>query len=266
MTIKAVMFDLDDTLLWDERSVSEAFEATCKAAAAKFPGIDSGELERSVRSEAQSIYFAHSTYPFCKMIGINPFEALWAKFSEGVLPEFRELERFAPGYRLEAWTRGLSRLGVNSDEWGSKLADMFPAERRSRSLIYDDTLAVLDAFRGNYQLLLLTNGAPDLQKEKIAGVPSLASYFEDIVISGQFGKGKPDPAIFQHALGLLGVQADEAIMIGDKLTTDILGSLHTGISNAWLNRKGVSRNDEIVPMFEIHSLMELPKLIESLNP
>jgi putative hydrolase of the HAD superfamily len=264
MTIKAVMFDLDDTLLWDDRSVSEAFEATCKAAAAQFPGIDPGELERSVRSEAQSIYLAYPTYPFCKMIGINPFEALWAKFNEGELPEFRELERLAPGYRRKAWTRGLRQLGVDSEEWGSKLAGMFPAERRARALIYEDTFTILDTLRGKYKLLLLTNGAPDLQKEKIAGVPALASYFDHIVISGQFGKGKPDPAIFEHALGLLGVQANEAIMIGDKLTTDILGSLKTGIPNAWLNRKNASRNDEIVPLFEIHGLMELPKLIESL--
>jgi putative hydrolase of the HAD superfamily len=264
MTIKAVMFDLDDTLLWDERSVSEAFEATCKAAAGEFPGIDPRELERSVRNEAQSIYFANPTYPFCKMIGINPFEALWAKFSEGEQSEFRELERFAPGYRRDAWTQGLRQLGVVSEDWGNKLADMFPAERRSRSLIYDDTFAILDTLRGKFKLLLLTNGAPDLQKEKIAGVPSLASYFDHIVISGQFGKGKPDPAIFQHALGLLDVQANEAIMIGDKLTTDILGSLHTGIPNAWLNRKNSSRNDEIIPKFEIRGLMELPKIIETL--
>lgn len=33
MALKAIMFDLDDTLLWDERSVREAFHETCLTAA-----------------------------------------------------------------------------------------------------------------------------------------------------------------------------------------------------------------------------------------
>lgn len=43
MPIAAVLFDLDDTLLWDERSVEEAFEVTCQAGAAE-TGVDAGAL------------------------------------------------------------------------------------------------------------------------------------------------------------------------------------------------------------------------------
>ncbi|MDU4698804.1 MAG: HAD family hydrolase, partial [Paenibacillus sp.] len=49
MTIKAVCFDLDDTLLWDERSVREAFAATCESAAAKTGSLNPEQLEEAVR-------------------------------------------------------------------------------------------------------------------------------------------------------------------------------------------------------------------------
>lgn len=262
MAIKAVLFDLDDTLLWDERSVKEAFEATCRLAQEKHPTVAIEALEESVRKEARALYESFETFPFTKIIGINPFEALWARFSEGELEPFRKLEALAPGYRVEAWTRGLSALGIEDAELGRILADTFPAERRARPIVYEETFRVLDALKGRYKLLLLTNGAPDLQQEKIAGVPELAPYFDHIVISGSFGEGKPAESIFLHAMELLGIQSDEGIMVGDKLTTDILGSNRVGMRNAWINRHGVSRTDEIVPAHEIADLNELLDILD----
>ena len=138
------------------------------------------------------------------MIGINPFEGLWANFTQGEDENFRKLEKLAPGYRTESWTRGLAALGIEDRELGYKLGEMFAAERRSRPYVYEETFRVLDALKGKYKLLLLTNGSPDLQKEKLAGVPEIAPYFDHIVISGEFGQGKPATAIFNYALGLLG--------------------------------------------------------------
>src|SRR6478672_2942308 len=114
MAKQAVLFDLDDTLLWDDRSVKEAFEATCETAAAA-TGLDPAELEESVRREARALYESYETFSFTKMIGINPFEGLWANFTAGEQPEFRQLEQLAPVYRTESWRRGLAALGVNDE-------------------------------------------------------------------------------------------------------------------------------------------------------
>lgn len=263
MGIKAVLFDLDDTLLWDERSVKEAFQATC-AEAARHYQVDPEQLEEAVRREARALYESYETFPFTKMIGINPFEGLWAHFSQGKQEEFRKLQALAPEYRKDSWTRGLQALGIEDKELGHKLAEMFPAERRNRPIVYEETFEVLDQLKSKYQLLLLTNGSPDLQKEKLAGVPELASYFDHIVISGEFGQGKPAGAIFEHAMSLLGIRADEGVMIGDKLTTDILGSNTVGMRNMWINRHGLQRTDEIVPAHEITNLREIQHVIDSL--
>ena len=55
MAKQAVLFDLDDTLLWDDRSVQEAFDATCEAAAAQ-TGVNAKALEEAVRREARALY------------------------------------------------------------------------------------------------------------------------------------------------------------------------------------------------------------------
>jgi len=259
---KAVLFDLDDTLLWDARSVQEAFRATCDYAAEK-TGVDPVALEEAVRGEARAIYEAFEAFPFTKMIGINPFEGLWARFAEGQQQEFRQLEQFVPSYRKSAWTKGLAALGVNDEQLGAELGEMFPAERRKRPLVYEETFEVLKKLQGSYKLLLLTNGSPDLQREKLAGVPELAPYFDHIIISGEFGRGKPDVTIFQHALEKLELPAEACVMVGDKLTTDILGANTAGIDSVWINREGVNRNDDIIPTYTIKSLNELFAIIEA---
>ncbi|MFE5317342.1 HAD family hydrolase [Paenibacillus sp. NPDC056579] len=264
MSIQAVLFDLDDTLLWDDRSVKEAFQATCEEAA-KYYDIDPSELETAVRIEARALYESYETFPFTQMIGINPFEGLWANFTEGENDNFRKLEQLAPGYRTQSWTLGLKALGIDDAELGYKLGELFPAERRKRPFVYEETFEVLKQLKGNYKLLLLTNGSPDLQKEKLAGVPDLAPYFDHIVISGNFGEGKPASSIFHHAMDLLGITPEQGVMIGDKLTTDILGSGRVGMPNMWINRHAVSRTDEIVPAYEITNLREIQGVIDTIN-
>lgn len=261
--IKAIFFDLDDTLLWDDKSVRDAFRATCELAGEKYQ-LNPAELEEAVRKEARELYASYETYPFTQMIGINPFEGLWGNFTAGEQEEFRKMQQIVPTYRRDAWTKGLQRLGITDPEFGQVLAEHFPAERRKRPIVYDETFTVLEELKKNQQLLLLTNGSPDLQQEKLDGVPALVPYFDHIVISGNFGKGKPDPSIFQHALDLFSLENHEVLMVGDKLTTDILGANKTGIKSVWINRHEMTRDDEIVPSYEIKSLHELQAIIESL--
>lgn len=265
MAIKAVLFDLDDTLLWDERSVKEAFAATCEEAAKHYSNIEPAALEEAVRKEARALYESYETFPFTKMIGINPFEGLWARFEKGEQEEFRKLQALAPEYRKQSWIRGLKALGVDDAELGARLAEQFPAERRSRPIVYEETFEVLKQLKGKYKLLLLTNGSPDLQQEKLNGVSELIPYFDHVVISGDFGKGKPDASIFEHAMELLGIQPEEGVMIGDKLTTDIMGSNTVRMKNMWINRHGATRTDEIIPAYEITNLREIQAVIDSIK-
>ncbi len=260
--IKALLFDLDDTLLWDQKSVAEAFRATCEYAESNC-GVNAGKLEAAVRNAARDLYASYDTYGFTQMIGINPFEGLWGDFDDGTL-EFPKMKEIAPIYRRDAWTNGLKALGIDDEKLGIELAERFPQERRKKPFLYEETFEVLDRLKGNYQLLLLTNGSPQLQNKKLKITPEIAPYFDEIVISGAFGKGKPDESIFRHALEKLKVSPDEALMIGDNLMTDILGSNRAGIKNVWVNRHSKPRQ-EVEPTYEITDLTELLPLLRSLT-
>lgn len=260
--IKAVFFDLDDTLLWDKKSVKEAFRATCLVAEERY-GINPEELEEAVREAARNLYASYETYPYTQMIGINPFEGLWGNFKDNT-DEFKALSKIVPQYRSDAWTAGLKALGIDDPEFGHELGERFPEERRKVPFVYEDTFPVLDELKKNYRLLLLTNGSPDLQNTKLRITPEIPPYFEQIVISGDFGKGKPNPGIFEHALALMSLQRDEVIMVGDNLNTDIKGANATGIKSVWINRHGMEAT-EVVPTFEIKQLSDIYSILEKLN-
>lgn len=260
--IKAIFFDLDDTLLWDQRSVKEAFAATCKFAQERY-GIDPDQLEEAVREEARKLYSSYEIYPFTQMIGINPFEGLWGNFLDDH-NDFRKMKDQVPTYRKEAWTMGLKRMGIDNPDFGFELAERFPEERRKVPFVYEETFSTLDRLKGDYQLLLITNGSPDLQKTKLEITSELVPYFDQIVISGAFGRGKPDPSIFEHALSLMSLKNDEVIMVGDNLMTDILGANRAGIQSVWINRHNKAR-EEVIPAYEIQHLEELFPILEDLK-
>jgi putative hydrolase of the HAD superfamily len=257
--IKAIFFDLDDTLLWDQKSVKEAFIATCKLAEERF-GIDTSQLEEAVRDAAKNLYSSFETYEFTQKIGINPFEGLWGDFLDEH-EDLKKLKNIVPNYRREAWMLGLKKLGINDPDFGAELAERFPEERRKAPFVYEDTFEVLDKLKDDYQLILITNGSPDLQHTKLKLTPELIPYFHHIVISGDFGKGKPDPSIFEHVLERLTLQKEDVIMVGDNLMTDILGANRAGIQSVWINRHQKDRN-EVIPTYEIQNLVELYTILQ----
>lgn len=260
--LKAIIFDLDDTLLWDARSVNEALVATCDYAAEK-QNINSNELEKIIREKAPEIYATFDTINYVKNIGIGYFEGLWGDFNcEG--EEQEKVRQMAPKYRLKTWDTGLRILGIEDESFAKELAEKFREERKSRIYIYDETLDVLNQLKGKYKLILLTNGSPDLQRTKLSLSPELEPYLDDIIISGGFGSGKPDPAIFEHVLDRNEITKEEAIMVGDNLYTDILGASRTGIRSIWINHHQVEAKD-VDPTYEISRLEEVLPLIRELS-
>ncbi|MFJ3389272.1 HAD family hydrolase [Lysinibacillus sp. NPDC086135] len=262
MSINTIIFDLDDTLLWDKKSVKTAFEKTCEYAAT-IHNVNPAELEEAVRKEARALYEGYETYDYTVLIGINPFEGLWGTFDDPT-DSFQNMKNIVPGYRTEAWTKGLAVLGIDDAQLGAELGERFVAERKVSPFLYEDTFDVLDKLKGKYQLVLLTNGAPSLQNLKLEITPEIAPYFDHIIISGDFGKGKPDASIFEYVMEQAGIIADDAVMVGDNLNTDILGSSRVGMRNVWINRENNAPNGVVTPTYEVDSLTALLELVNKL--
>lgn len=262
MSVNTIIFDLDDTLLWDKQSIKTAFEKTC-AYAHKKCDVDPTKLEDAVRVEARKLYESYETYDYTVLIGINPFEGLWGTFDDST-DSFQKMKEIIPTYRKEAWTNGLMVLGIEDPTLGAELGERFVEERKKSPFVYEDTYAVLDALKQDYQLILLTNGAPSLQNLKLEITPEILPYFDHVIISGDFGKGKPDPELFEFMMASAGITAKEGIMVGDNLNTDIKGSASVGMKNVWINREGNVNDTEVEPTYEVASLTEFMELIRSL--
>lgn len=254
MATEAILFDLDDTLVVEESSVEEAFLATSAHVYQRYelaPQI----FTRSIREHARRIWQASPTITYCRTIGISSWEGLWARFL-GNDPNMKALREWAPVYRRDAWSSALAEHGVNDISFGEELATIFQDERRSRHIPFPDSEPVLKELRAGYGLGLVSNGVPDLQREKIEGA-NLAHYFNSITISGEVGVGKPDPRIFEAAMQKLDVEPEAALMVGNSLKRDIAGARQAGLRAVWVNRLGFEPGDDVKPVIEVKSLFEL---------
>jgi putative hydrolase of the HAD superfamily len=257
---RAVLFDLDETLVVEEASVVAAFEATARLAAER-RDVHVGALAVAARLHARELWRAAPTYPYCLAIGISSWEGLWCRF-DGNGPEMTALRAWAPTYRSEAWARALGSQGVYDPDLADELGERFGGERRARHEVFADAEPSLAALRPTYMLALVTNGASCLQREKL-DASQLDRYFDAVVVSAEFGIGKPEPEIFEYTLAELGVSAAEATMVGDSLTRDVAGAVQAGMSGVWLNRFGQDAT-EAVRAVELATLDGLSEVLNQL--
>jgi putative hydrolase of the HAD superfamily len=134
-----------------------------------------------------------------------------------------------------------------------ELAERFIRERRSRHALFPETEHVLQELYSGHRLALVTNGVPDLQREKIQAT-NLERFFESLVLSGDVGVGKPDPRIFSVALEGLSASPEEAVMVGDSLHRDIAGARGVGMRGIWVNRARAAADIDITPEGEVAAL------------
>jgi putative hydrolase of the HAD superfamily len=186
---------------------------------------------------------------------------LWQEISE---PYFRRYDRgeieFA-AMRIERTAHFLRELGREDDS--RRAADLetarFVCLNRS-FVLFDDVLPCLAALRErSLRLGVITNNDGPHQRRKLAAV-GLADSFDALAISGELGSAKPDPAIFQHACTAIGVAADAALHVGDRLDTDALGAVGAGLIGVWLDRRRAAGGERRVPV--VSTLAELPALVE----
>lgn len=250
--LKALIFDLDDTLVVEKDSAAVALQATCQLAAQRYD-LDPTALHATVRETCLQLWHHHCpARAYVVQIGISSWEALWSRF-EGDNEHLAALRAWASKYRRDSWHHALQAHRVDDVELASELAETFPAHRRRRHIVYDDVRPALEQLRQTCRLALLTNGASDLQREKIAGA-GIAADFEEILVAGDIGIAKPHPRIFETMLARLNVKPDEAVMLGDSQSKDIQGAQAIGMKAIWVNRTATPRREGVTYDLEITTL------------
>jgi putative hydrolase of the HAD superfamily len=259
MNLKAVFFDLDDTLVVDEAVSREALRATAEHAHARH-GANADAFVRDATRQAKTLWQTGPCHAFCRAIGISAFECLWGKF-EGDTEDLTRLREWALTYREQVFDAALRDQMIESAEGAHDLAAVFGRERRRLQRLMPDARETLTRLASHYKIALLTNGAPDLQREKIAA-SGLGSFFSAIAVSGEHGIGKPRAEIFHRLAAEVGVTPDEAIMVGNSLERDIAGAHNAGIASVWIKVPGSEEHHPVEPHHTITGLAELPALLE----
>ena len=238
------LLDLDDTLLEDHRVSREVLEALGRAL-----GVEG--LFPAVKAKAEALFKEAPFYPWAEAIGHSALEALWARYST---PGLEGLAAWAKGFRQRVFREALAALGGPVERAG-ELAEAFFRERR-RFPLFPEVPEFLAALRAKGAIpVLLTNGVPDLQREKLVGA-GLIEAFPLTLVSGEVGLGKPDPRLFRMALCAFGAGPEEAVMVGDNPQRDIQGALLAGIQAVWVDRGHRPPDPRFPPHLSVRDLRE----------
>jgi putative hydrolase of the HAD superfamily len=262
MPIQAILFDLDDTLIVDEAVSAAALDATAQHAM-KTLGSSIDAFRRDARAHAKRLHAESPVYPYCRRIGISAFECLWGKFL-GDTPELTALREWALRYRVQVFDATLRSQELDGGESAAELAETFAAQRRKLQRLMPDAREVLTRLSKKHLTALLTNGAPDLQREKLLA-SGLEPLLRAVAVSGEHDIGKPEPEIFHRLLAELGVAPSEALMVGNSLERDIAGARNAGITSVWLKVSGSEEHAPVQPDHTITALAQLPDLVARLD-
>ena len=230
---KAILFDLDDTIITGDVGTEELWKTLCHQHAELIEGL-SGDVLFSEIDQARKWYWAD--------------------------PERHRIKRLdLKKARRELVEMVFSKLGIENEEVCYSLADSFTVKRQEMVILVPGAIDTLVHFKKTgIPMALITNGASDFQRQKI-GRFDLAQYFDYILVEGEFGAGKPDKSVFTHTLGILGASPENAWMVGDDLLRDILGANDSGIYSIWvdLQNKGLPDKPEAQPDRIITAITEL---------
>ena len=126
-----------------------------------------------------------------------------------------------------------------------------------------ETVEVLETLRKDYKVALLSNGYADSQHAKIDHV-DIEKYFDEVIVTGDYGIHKPDPRIFEIMAEKLGVKCEECMMVGDVFSTDILGARNANMTPVW-----IILDDERPAIYydgyRINNLNEIYEILEKEN-
>ncbi len=115
---------------------------------------------------------------------------------------------------------------------------------------------------GKYELYVVSNGTAFVQDRRLKSA-DIVKYFKGIFISERVGFNKPAKEFFDSAFAEeKDFDRDCAILVGDSLTSDILGGINAGVKTCWFNPNSKPSRPDIVPDYEIKMLSELPELLE----
>ncbi len=231
-----LIFDLDDTLIDNEESIKYAFYKVLNKL-----GIEYNEnlLEKWLKFDR--VYW--SSWEKGNMIIPSKFVTLEDKvlyLRTNRFIQFFETLKLDFATAIKVNDLYCSMLGVNIVE--------IPGAKK-----------LLQELDNQYAIWIATNGPKNVAYIKLEKT-ALTSYIKGIVSSEEIGSSKTSKKIFNYLFAKIETKAKEQmLLIGDSLTTDILGGMKSGIDTCWYNSNYNPLPEEYNPTMTINKLLELKK-------
>ncbi|MEN8181702.1 MAG: HAD family hydrolase [Myxococcota bacterium] len=231
--IQVLCLDLDDTILDNRSGMRSAWEAVARMLAGVHPALTPESVVEQL---------GRSTRWFWS----DPTRVGWGRVD-------------LPGARREIVGHVLASFSVSDAPLAEEAARTYTDLRHSSLKLQSGAHDLLDRFRRRLpRLALVTNGSAPVQREKIERF-DLEPYFHHVQLEGEFGVGKPDPAVYQNVLRVFDASPEACLMVGDDYEADVLGALAVGMSAAWIDVAGRGRTpvEPPRPHATVRSLHEL---------
>jgi len=212
--------------------------------------FDRAEHEALCRVLAQRGYPADEAALAC-YLGIN--RELWRQFDRGeITREFLGAERFR---------RFMAQMGGGHDPEQFN-RDYLDALAQGSQLL-PGAEALCRRLAARCRLVIVTNGMTRAQTGRVEG-SSIRDCISGLFISEAMGCQKPQREFYERvyaALGLTEAELPRTVMVGDSLTSDILGGIHGGIDTIWYNPKHLPADPQIRPTWEAADFQAIERIL-----
>lgn len=152
------------------------------------------------------------------------------------------------------------KYGINSNP--QIMSDSYLHLLTEKVFLIEQAREICLELQKHFTVAIITNGIDYVQRKRLEK-SGLAKTISLMVVSEECGYAKPDRRIFDYSLSKSGHKPHEALMIGDRLETDILGAQNSEIDSCWYNPELIAVSADIKPTYQISDLQQLSKLILS---
>lgn len=145
---------------------------------------------------------------------------------------------------------------------GVKANHKFLEYLSKESSLIDNAVEVCKKLSEKHFLYIVTNGISKVQHERFKNC-KLNSYFKDVFVSEDIGYKKPQKEFFNYVFeNIIKTDKSDILLVGDSLTADIRGANNAKIASCWFNPENNKNKTDIIPTYEINSLLQLVDLVE----
>jgi putative hydrolase of the HAD superfamily len=209
---KAILFDMDDTILAYSHNTDCSWQVVCSRFTSRMGNVKPEVLVNAIKANA-TLYWS------------DPEQHRTGRLHLDIA-------------RQQIVARALRQLGVDDLSLAYDISLAYAVQREEAIEPFPGAIDTLLTLRERgVQLALLTNGSAEIQRRRIER-HQLIPLFDYILIEGEFGVGKPDERVYLHALDQLKVLSHEAWMVGDNLEWEVAIPQRLGMFAIWLDVTG----------------------------